>query len=191
MARAEDGEPIVTFAGKAELADWLDEHGETATGVWCELAKKGAEVTTISYPEVVEVALHYGWIDAKTSTVDDQYWLQRLTRRTARSRWSRTNRDAAQRMIEAGTMTPAGLRQVDAAKADGRWAAAYEADTAPADLQSELDTNPAAAATFAALSPSARVGIHHHLREAKKPETRARRLAKVVADLTAGKKQYL
>jgi uncharacterized protein YdeI (YjbR/CyaY-like superfamily) len=190
VASERDGEPVVLFADQEELTGWLAEHGETATGVWCQLAKKDATVATVSYPEAVEAALRHGWIDAKSAALNDEFWLQRLTRRTARSRWSRANRDAAERMIAAGTMTPAGLRQVEAAQADGRWAAAYEAETVPDDLQSELDENPAAAATFAALSMSVRVGIHHHLREAKRPETRARRLAKLIGKLADGAKQY-
>lgn len=188
-----EGQPIIEFAGPADLERWLDDNGGSATGVWLKLAKKDTGVTTITYAEAVNVILRYGWIDAKASKLDDTYWLQRLTPRNRRSRWSVTNRATVEKMIEAGTMTPAGMREVDSAKADGRWAAAYDVPstaTVPDDLQSELDANPTAAATFAALSAANRYAILFQIQEAKKPETRARRITKFLTKLAAGEKRY-
>jgi uncharacterized protein YdeI (YjbR/CyaY-like superfamily) len=157
------------------------------------MAKKDAGIDSVRYPDVLESALCFGWIDGRREALDARYFLQRFTPRRSRSKWSRINRDTAERLIGAGRMRPAGLAEVDRAKADGRWEAAYEGQrtsTVPDDLQRELDGRPKAKAFFAELSSQNRYAILYRLQDAKKPETRGRRLAKFVAMLEAGERIY-
>ena len=138
----------------------------------------------------MEVSLCYGWIDGQAMGFDDTFWLQRHTPRRAKSVWSKVNRERVAALIEAGRMQPAGLRQIELAKADGRWDAAYDPPsraTVPEDLQRELDARPAAAAFFAGLNSTNRYAILHRLQTAKRPETRARRLEKFVGDAGEGR----
>ncbi|HWH95109.1 MAG TPA: YdeI/OmpD-associated family protein, partial [Baekduia sp.] len=128
--------------------------------------------------------LCYGWIDGQAAAGDDAHWLQRFTPRRARSRWSKINRDRATALIERGEMQPAGMREVERAKADGRWDAAYEgarAATVPDDLQAALDADDQAREFFATLDSANRYAILYRVQEAKKPETRERRIEKYVA----------
>jgi uncharacterized protein YdeI (YjbR/CyaY-like superfamily) len=157
------------------------------------MAKKDAGVDSVRYPGVLESALCFGWIDGRREALDERYFLQRFTPRRPRSKWSRINRDKAERLIADGRMRSAGLAEVDRAKADGRWDAAYEGQktsAVPDDLQRELDARPEARAFFAELSSQNRYAILYRLQDAKKPETRARRLAKFVSMLEAGEKLY-
>ena len=178
----------LAFASGAEWEAWLDSnHGED--GVWLKIAKKGSGVASVHYPEVLEIALAFGWIDGQRRALDDVYFLQRFTPRRARSPWSKINRATAERLIAEGRMRPSGLAEVERAKADGRWDAAYDGQRTievPDDLQRELDARPAAAEFFAGLSSQNRYSILYRLNEAKRPETRARRLEKFVAMLEAG-----
>jgi uncharacterized protein YdeI (YjbR/CyaY-like superfamily) len=181
------------FASAAEWEAWLRQHHETAPGVWIRFAKKGSGVPTVTYLEAVHGALCFGWIDGQARSVDDASYVQRFTPRRARSIWSKRNRDFATALIEAGQMEPAGLREVERAKADGRWDAAYDAPstaTVPDDLQAALDREPAAAEFFAGLSSQNRYAILHRVQTAKRPETRARRIEKFVAMLAAGETLY-
>lgn len=182
------GLPILTFASQHEFADWLAAHHET-TGLWLRVAKKGTGITTVDHDQALEIALRYGWIDGTAQRVDDVYFVQKFTPRTRRSRWSKINRDSAERIIAAGLMQPAGQREVDAAKADGRWAAAYAGSansTVPDDLRAALDANPKAAAFFTTLTSQNRYAILYRVEEAKRPETRARRIEKFVGMLERG-----
>jgi uncharacterized protein YdeI (YjbR/CyaY-like superfamily) len=185
--------PIVSFASREEWRAWLaGEHG-TSTGVWLKLAKAGSDNASVSYAEALEVALCYGWIDGQKAGLDSDRWLQRFTPRKPRGRWSRINRDKATALIERGEMEPAGLREVEAAKADGRWDAAYAGQrtaTVPEDLQQALDANPAAAEFFATLDSANRYAVLYRVQDAKKPETRARRIEKYVAMLAAREKLH-
>jgi uncharacterized protein YdeI (YjbR/CyaY-like superfamily) len=186
---ADDGLPQITFATDADWEAWLDEHHGDADGVWIRIAKKGTGIDSVRYPEVLETAICFGWIDGRREGLDDTWFLQRFTPRTARSRWSRINRDKAERLIAEGRMRPRGLAETEAAQADGRWAAAYEGQRTievPDDLRRELDARPEAAAFFATLSSQNRYAILYRLQDAKRPETRARRLATFVAMLEAG-----
>jgi uncharacterized protein YdeI (YjbR/CyaY-like superfamily) len=188
---ADDGLPQLPFASAAEWERWLQENHALTGGVWIKMAKKGAEIESVRYPEVLEGALCFGWIDARREALDERYFLQRFTPRQPRSRWSQINRDTAERLIAEGRMRPAGLEQVERARADGRWDAAYEGQrnsTVPQDLQRELDARPRARAFFAELSSQNRYAILYRLKDAKRPETRARRLAKFVAMLEAGER---
>jgi uncharacterized protein YdeI (YjbR/CyaY-like superfamily) len=185
---SEDGLPKLPFASHEQWERWLEENHAAAEGVWVKIAKKSAPIESVRYPEVLESALCFGWIDGQRRPLDERYFLQRFTPRTRRSKWSRINRETAERLRAEDRMRAAGLDQVERAKADGRWEAAYEGQkrsTIPADLQHELDARPQAKAFFATLSSQNRYSITYRLQDAKRPETRARRLAKFVAMLEA------
>jgi uncharacterized protein YdeI (YjbR/CyaY-like superfamily) len=185
--------PIISFASRESWAAWLEEQHATSDGLWLKLAKKGAGIDTVTYAQAVEVALCYGWIDGQVRKFDDRYWLQRFTPRRARSKWSKINRQKATELIERGQMKPAGLREIERAKADGRWDAAYDAPSTaqvPEDLRRELDSNESAREFFEALNSANRYAILYQIQDAKKPETRARRIQKYVAMLSERKKIY-
>jgi uncharacterized protein YdeI (YjbR/CyaY-like superfamily) len=186
MAPGRDG---VAFADAAEWEAWLEAHHAHATELWLKLAKQGSAHVTVSQAEALESAICFGWIDGKVGRLDDDHFLQRFTPRTARSRWSKLNCARAEALIAQGRMRPAGLREVERAKADGRWDAAYAGARTievPDDLRRELDARPDAAEFFAALDSQNRYAILYRLQDAKKPETRARRLQRFVAMLEAG-----
>ncbi len=189
-----DDPEVLPFATAEDWEAWLREHHETVTaGVWIKFARKASGIPTVTYGEALQVALRFGWIDGQARGHDESWYLQRFTPRRARSIWSKRNRDFATALIEAGEMEPAGLREVERAKADGRWDAAYDAPstaTVPDDLQAALDANPAATAFFAGLDRQNRYAILHRVQTAKRPETRARRIEKFVAMLAAGEKLY-
>jgi uncharacterized protein YdeI (YjbR/CyaY-like superfamily) len=185
------GHPLrpIFFASPAEWERWLQDNYGQSEGVWIKIAKKDAGITSVRYPEVLESALCFGWIDGRREALDEVYFLQRFVPRRSRSRWSQINREKAEQLIAAGRMRLAGAAEVDRAKADGRWEAAYvgqRSSTVPDDLQRELDARPEAKAFFAALSSQNRYAICYRLADAKKPDTRARRLEKFVAMLEAG-----
>jgi uncharacterized protein YdeI (YjbR/CyaY-like superfamily) len=184
---------IGAFASRAEWDAWLAAEHEKSSGVWLKLAKKGSGIESVSQAEAVEAALCYGWIDGQAQSIDENYWLQRFTPRTARSKWSKRNRARAIQLIERGEMKPAGLREVERAKSDGRWDAAYDAPstaTVPDDLRVELERNPEAHEFFASLDSRNRYAILHRIQDAKRPETRARRIAKYVEMLNERQKLY-
>lgn len=190
---SDDGLPKLPFASPAEWEEWLENNHAESEGVWIKMAKKDAGIESIHYPEVLESALCFGWIDGRREALDERYFLQRFTPRRPRSKWSRINREKAERLITHGRMRPAGLAEVERAKADGRWEAAYEGQrrsAVPDDLRRELDARPEAKAFFAELSSQNRYAILYRLQDAKRPETRARRLAKLVAMLEAGETIY-
>jgi len=189
-----DDPEVLPFATPEEWEAWLRAHHQTVTaGVWIKFARKGSGIPTVTYRDALQVALRFGWIDGQARSHDESWYLQRFTPRRARSIWSKRNRDFATALIEAGEMEPAGLREVERAKADGRWDAAYDAPstaTVPDDLKAALDANPAAAEFFAGLDGRNRYAILHRVQTAKRPETRARRIEKFVAMLAAGEKIY-
>jgi uncharacterized protein YdeI (YjbR/CyaY-like superfamily) len=183
--------PIHLFADPEELEAWLEENGDSLDGVWLKIAKKGSGKSSVTYAEALELALCFGWIDSQKRGFDEEYFLQRFTPRRPRGRWSKINREKAEALIAAEWMRPAGLAEVEAAKADGRWEDAYEGQRTaevPEDLQRELDASPAAAKFFAGLDSANRYAVIYRLGEAKKPETRERRLHKFVAMLERGEK---
>jgi len=187
-----DDPEVLPFATPEEWEAWLRAHHQTVTaGVWIKFARKGSGIPTVTYRDALQVALRFGWIDGQARSHDESWYLQRFTPRRARSIWSKRNRDFATALIEAGEMEPAGLREVERAKADGRWDAAYDAPSTarvPDDLQAALDANPAATEFFAGLDRQNRYAILHRVQTAKRPETRARRIEKFVAMLAAGEK---
>jgi uncharacterized protein YdeI (YjbR/CyaY-like superfamily) len=183
--------PSKEFRSRAAWAKWLERHHGDEAGVWLKFAKKGTGVTTVTYAEALEVALCYGWIDAHVRRLDETYYLQRFVPRRARSKWSKINRDAATRLIEAGAMQPPGLAEVERAKADGRWEAAYDSPasaTVPEDFERALARNKKAREFFGTLSGSNRYAILYRIQDAKRPETRARRIAQFVDMLARGEK---
>lgn len=190
---AAPGLPTLAFAARADWEAWLAAQHAAAPGVWLKIAKQGSGIASVSYAEALAVALCYGWIDGQKKACDESYWLQRFTPRAARSKWSQVNRDHATALIASGAMRPAGLREVERAKADGRWDAAYAAQRGapvPDDLLEALGRDAGAAAFFAALDAKNRYAILHRVHDAKRPETRARRIAQFVAMLAAGEKIY-
>jgi uncharacterized protein YdeI (YjbR/CyaY-like superfamily) len=183
--------PVLLFAEPSALEAWLGGNHRSSQGLWLKIAKKGAAEPSVTYAEALELALCFGWIDSQKRGLDERHFLQRFTPRRPRGRWSKINREKAEVLIAAGRMRPAGLAEVEAAKADGRWEAAYEGQRSakiPPDLQRELDGNPAAREFFASLDSANRYAIVYRLEEAKKPETRERRLRKFVAMLERAEK---
>ena len=183
----------VHFESREAWEQWLAEHHSDAREVWVKFAKKASGIASVSYDEAVEVALCYGWIDAQMRSLGKDFYVQRFTPRARRSKWSKLNREKATKLIEAGAMKPAGLREVERAKADGRWDAAYDAPstaTVPDDLRAALAHNPRAEEFFATLDRRNRYAILYRIQDAKKPETRQRRIEQVVAMLAEGKKLY-
>jgi uncharacterized protein YdeI (YjbR/CyaY-like superfamily) len=183
--------PTVAFASRTAWKTWLGKHHDTSSGVWLKIAKSGRPVSTVTYADALDVALSYGWIDGQKNKLDDDYWLQRFCPRTPRSRWSKINCAKALDLIETGQMRPAGLREVERAKADGRWDAAYDSQrtaAVPSDLQDALDRNATARRFFATLDSANRYAILYRIHDAKRPETRARRIEQYVAMLSERKK---
>jgi uncharacterized protein YdeI (YjbR/CyaY-like superfamily) len=183
------GERSLTFPTAADWEAWLEEQHAASTEAWLKIARASSTHTTVTHAEALDVALCFGWIDAVRRKLDGDHFLQRFTPRTPRSKWSQRNREKVEALTAAGRMRPPGLREVERAKADGRWDAAYAGQatiSVPDDLRRELDARPAAAAFFASLDSRNRYAILYRLEDAKRPETRARRLAQFVAMLEAG-----
>lgn len=182
--------PVRMFGSAADWSAWLETEHATAAGCWLKIAKKGATQPTVSYAEALEVALCFGWIDGQKRALDDDHWLQRFTPRKPASRWSKINAVKADALMAAGRMRSAGQREVEAARADGRWDAAYDgqrASTVPDDLQEALAANPAAAAFFNSISSVNRYAIVYRIGSVKRAETRARKVAQYVQMLAEHK----
>ena len=183
------GLPILAFASQDAWQQWLAKHGAASPGIWLRFAKKTSGVASVSKAEAIESALAFGWIDGQLNPFDEQSWLVRFTPRGPRSRWSQINVATATKLLAAGRMTPAGLAEVDKAKADGRWDAAYAPQSKaeiPDDLQAALDAEPAAKAFFATLKGANRFAVLYRVHDAKTEKTRAARIEKFVAMLARG-----
>ncbi len=171
------------FATAAEWRVWLTEHHETEREIWLQIARSGGATPSVSYDEALDVALTFGWIDGQKAALDDAHWLQRFTPRGPSSRWSMRNRQRAEELIASGRMLPQGQAEVDRAKRDGRWDAAYpgmrSADV-PQDFQAALAASPDAEAFFAELDSANRYAILYRLHDAKRPQTRAARIERFV-----------
>jgi uncharacterized protein YdeI (YjbR/CyaY-like superfamily) len=188
-----DDLPILEFADRTAWQAWLQERHGSSPGVWLKIARKKTGIATVTHAEALEEALCYGWIDGQRAPHDGSFFLQRFTPRRPRSKWSQINRDKAITLIDEGRMKPAGLAQVDAAKHDGRWEAAYPPQsrlTVPEDFQRALDENPAAGAFFATLRGVRRYSFIYRITDAKRPETRARRIREFVAMLAEGRTHH-
>lgn len=182
--------PVLRLRSQAAWEAWLEKHHASARGVWFTFAKKSSGKASVSYAEVLEVALCFGWIDGQAKSVDEEFWVQRYTPRRPRSKWSQINCGKALALLAAGRMRPAGIREVEAAKQDGRWDAAYAPSstiTVPDDLRAALAKQPRARKFFELLDSKNRYAILYRIQDAKKPETRARRIQKFVDMLHEGK----
>jgi len=183
-----DDTPTLFKSAKAFEA-WLKRHHVTSSGIWLKIAKRGADETSVTYPEAVEIALCWGWIDSQKKALDEHYFLQRFTPRRARSVWSKINVEKVEALITAGRMQAPGLAQVESAKADGRWAQAYSGasrSVVPEDLIAAFDATPAAKVFFSTIDAANRYAILWRIQTAVKPETRVRRIAQLVAMLARG-----
>lgn len=183
------GLPIRSFADAAAWVAWLATEPRSSAGIWLKLAKQSAAIASVSKAEAIDAALCHGWIDGQLNPFDDDFWLIRFTPRKPRSKWSANNRKRAEELAVAGRLAPAGLAEVEAARADGRWEAAYASQgkaEVPDDLAVALDAEPEARAFFDTLTGANRYAILYRIHDAKKPETRAARIAKFVAMCARG-----
>ena len=183
------GLPVLGFADAAGFGAWLEGQPDDAKGLWLKIAKAGRGLASVSKAEAIDAALCNGWIDGQLDKYDADYFLVRFTPRTARSKWSQVNRKRALELSEEGRMRPRGQAQVAAAKADGRWEAAYapaSKATVPPDLQAALEASPGAAVFFDTLTGANRYAILYRIGAVKRPETRARKIAEFVAMLERG-----
>jgi uncharacterized protein YdeI (YjbR/CyaY-like superfamily) len=181
-----DGLEIVQPAAADDWEAWLDDHHADAPGVWLKLGKKGCPVPSIGYAQALDAALCFGWIDGQIRGLDAHFTLRRFTPRRTRSKWSQINCAHAERLIAAGRMRPAGQAQVEAARSDGRWEAAYPPQSrieVPDDLQAALDAHPEASAFFATLKSIERYAYLHRLHHVTEPARRAQRIADYVERL--------
>lgn len=179
------------FENKKKWADWLAKQHDKSAGVWLKLSKKGTGIPSVTYEEALDVALCYGWIDGQKGSFDDKYWLQKFTPRGPKSIWSKINTEKAERLIASGEMKPAGLKAIELAKKDGRWAAAYESQkviSVPDDFQAALDKNKKAKTFFETLNSANRYAFLFRIQTAVKAETRAKRISQFVEMLARGEK---
>ncbi len=189
MNETRKGLPILSFEDGAAFEAWLSDEGQSSRGIWLKLAKKSSAAPSVSKAEAIDAALCHGWIDGQLDRYDEQSWLIRFTPRKPRSKWSEVNAKRAEELTAAGRMRPGGLAEMEAAKADGRWAAAYAPQSraeVPDDLRAALEASPTAAAFFATLKGANRYAILYRIGAVKKPETRARKIAEFVSMLERG-----
>jgi uncharacterized protein YdeI (YjbR/CyaY-like superfamily) len=181
--------PLLTFADAVAFERWLNEHGEKSSGVWLRFAKQGAPDTTVSKSDAIDCALAYGWVDGQLGRVDEHFFKARFTPRRPRSAWSRLNCERIEKLESVGRMQPSGRAQVELAKADGRWEAAYapQSGAAPdADLDAALDAEPTARRSFDDLDAANRFAVIYRVHQAKTPGKRAAKIAELVAMLSRG-----
>jgi uncharacterized protein YdeI (YjbR/CyaY-like superfamily) len=183
--------PIITFSDATAWRNWLLENHDKANGVWIQFFKKDSGKKTFSHPEALEDALCFGWIDGQAKSYDGESYLQKFTPRRKNSMWSKRNTEYVERLINEGRMQPAGLKEIEAAKADGRWAKAYDSPAnmeVPDDFMKELAKDKQALEFFKSLSKTNKFAITWRLQTAKKPETRQRRMEKILDMLSKGEK---
>lgn len=189
--RIDDSYPIMTFMNPEDFEGWLAEHHQTTEGLWLRIFKKAAKKEGISRKEALDEALCYGWIDGQAKKFDKESYLQKFTPRRSRSLWSKRNTEHIARLTKLGKMKPAGIREVEKAKEDGRWEKAYDPPsemTIPEDFLKELSKDPKAKEFFESLNKTNTFAITTRLQTAKKPETRQRRMDKILKMLSEGKK---
>ena len=183
------GLPVLEFSSREDWDAWLNEHASSSSGVWLKFAKKSSGASSVGKPESIETALAHGWIDGQLDGFDERYWLVRFTPRGAKSKWSQLNRDTAERLIAEGIMGTRGLVEVEQAKSDGRWDAAYEPQSTakvPEDFREALDKHPRAKAFFETLKGANRYAIVYRIHDAKTAKTRAARIEKFISMLELG-----
>jgi uncharacterized protein YdeI (YjbR/CyaY-like superfamily) len=193
MAKTRRDLPVIAFKSQPAWDAWLTSQPAQSKGLWLKLAKKSSGIASVSRPEAIDTALCHGWIDGQLDSFDDAYWLIRFTPRQSTSKWSEKNRTRALQLVELERMRPAGLNEIDRAKKDGRWSAAYAPQSTaqvPDDLRAALAENKKAKGFFETLDSTNRYAILHRIHTAKKSETRTARIAKFVAMLAEGKTIY-
>jgi uncharacterized protein YdeI (YjbR/CyaY-like superfamily) len=189
MDKERGGLPVLDFADAEAWETWLATHGGKAAGIWLKIAKAGNAASSLTKAQAIDGALCHGWIDGQIDKYDEAWFLTRFTPRKRTSKWSENNRKRAEQLIAEGRVAPAGLAEIEAARADGRWDSAYApASTAvePEDLKAALDAEPAARTFFDTLSGANRYAILYRVQTAKKPETRTARIAKFVGMCARG-----
>lgn len=189
MKTKTDAFTVIAFASSRLFRDWLSKNHGKSAGIWLRIFKKDSGAESISYAEALDQALCFGWIDGQKKPCDGKSWLQRFTPRRPRSGWSKKNTDHAERLIKSGEMTPSGLAEVSAAKADGRWKAAYDSfgsAAPPAEFLKELAKNRKASAFFKTLNKRNLYSIVYRLQTAKKPDTRRKRMETIIGMLERG-----
>lgn len=192
-SKTPDGSPVQLFRSEQDWAAWLEKNHRKSIGLWLRLAKKDSKVESLSYKEALEVALCYGWIDGQKRPESKQAWLQKFVPRSARSIWSKINRETALTLTASGRMQPAGLEAIENAKKNGRWEAAYDSPagaTVPEDFQVALAGNPRAKAFFETLDRANRYAVLWRIQTVKKAETRARKIEQFVGMLERGGKLH-
>ena len=185
--------PVLPFKTTKDLALWLSKHHAVATGIWMRLYKKDSGVVSITYAQALDVALCYGWIDGQKKSYDAESWIQKFTPRRPKSIWSKRNREHIARLENAGLMKPAGIKQVEAAKADGRWEQAYDSSSnmvVPEDFLKELAKSKKTENFFKTLNKTNTYAIVFRLQTAKKPETRVKRMKAILDMMKKGEKFY-
>jgi len=188
-----DGSPVKLFRSEQDWAAWLEKNHQKSIGLWLRIAKKDSKVQSLSYKQALDVALCYGWIDGQKRPESEQAWLQKFVPRSARSVWSKINRENALALLASGRMQPAGLEAIENAKRNGRWEAAYDspaAATVPDDFQEALAANPQAKVFFEALDRANRYAVLWRIQTVKKAETRARKIKQFVAMLERQEKLH-
>lgn len=193
LTKNKDELPTLFFADRLTFEEWLESHHEVSPGIWLRIAKKHAGFDSVTYEEALEAALCYGWIDSRKETYDERSWLQRFTPRGPRSIWSKVNKDKAERLIAEGRMKLPGFAAIEAAKRNGLWDQAYESQSRaslPEDLASELERNAKAKAFYDSLDKRNQYAILFRVHNAKKPETRAKRIQQFITMLEQGERIY-
>lgn len=177
---------VLSFKEWGDFRRWLARNHERSSGIWLRVYKKHSRIASITYPEALDQALCFGWIDGQRKPLDERSWLQKFTPRRPRSGWSRRNTEHAQRLIDDGQMTPAGMREIKAARSDGRWAAAYDSfreARIPEDFLKALAANKKAGAFYRTLNRTNLYSIVYRLQTAKKPQTREERISAIIRRL--------
>jgi uncharacterized protein YdeI (YjbR/CyaY-like superfamily) len=185
--------PTLTFASQAKLFAWYAKNHDTSPGIWLKVAKKDSGIPSVTIVEALDVALCYGWIDGQRMPFDDKYYLQKYTPRRPKSIWSKINVEKVERLIKSGEMKSAGLKAIEAAKADGRWAKAYDGQknmTVPEDFQAALNKNKKAKAFFETLNRVNQFAILFRIHNVKKAETRTRKIKQFIEMLEKNEKIY-
>ena len=193
MGKAKRDLPVIAFESQQAWDAWLTSQPAHSKGLWLKLAKKSSGIASVSKPEAVDTAVCHGWIDGQLDSFDEDFWLIRFTPRQSTSKWSEKNRARALQLVELRRMRPAGLNEIERAKKDGRWSAAYAPQSTaqvPDDLRVALARNKKARSFFETLDSTNRYAILHRIHDAKKPETRMARIQKYVTMLVEGKTIY-
>ncbi|MFC5471373.1 YdeI family protein [Cohnella suwonensis] len=193
MGKKSNELPIRFFGELTALENWLKEHHDDSPGIRLRIAKKDSKLVSVTYGEALECALCYGWVDSLKETYDDETWLQRFTPRGPRSIWSKVNKDKAESLIATGRMKPSGIKAIETAQRNGLWDKAYESQSVasiPDDLAAELELNAVAKAFYESLDKQNQYAIKFRIHQAKKPETRERRIRQYVEMLAKGERIY-